>query len=98
MSDCLTLYLLDHKACIAGAESTEIPDTNTGKTPCKYGPVFALYLHNWTLYGINTVQKRVCIYMAFFLCNMMSGANKHIFRLLAIGPQHFSAPHVNYGF
>ena len=26
MSDCLTLYLLDHKACIAGAESTEIPD------------------------------------------------------------------------
>ena len=23
-----TLYLLDHKACIAGAESTEIPDTN----------------------------------------------------------------------
>ena len=57
MSDCLTLYLLDHKACIAGAESTEIPDTN-----------------------------------------MMSGANKHIFSLHAIGPQHFSAPHVNYGF
>ena len=58
MSDCLTLYLLDHKACIAGAESTEIhvPDTN------------------------------------------MSGANKHIFSLHAIGPQHFSAPHVNYGF
>ena len=28
MSDCLTLYLLDQKACIAGAESTEIPDTN----------------------------------------------------------------------
>ena len=28
MSDCLTLYLLDHKACIAGAESTEMPDTN----------------------------------------------------------------------
>ena len=40
----------------------------TGKTPCKYGPVFAPYLHNWTLYGINTVQKWVCIYMAFFLC------------------------------
>ena len=39
----------------------------TGKTPCKYGPVFAPYLHDWTLYGINTVQKRVRIYMAFFL-------------------------------
>ena len=26
MSDCLILYLLDHKACIAGAESTEKPD------------------------------------------------------------------------
>ena len=55
MSDCLTLYLLDYKACIAGAESTEIPDTN-----------------------------------------MMSGAYKHIFSLHAIGPEHFSAPHVNY--
>ena len=55
MSDCLTLYLLDHKTCIAGAESTEIPDSN-----------------------------------------MMSGANQHnIFSLHAIGPQHFSAPHVN---
>ena len=40
----------------------------TGKTPCKYGPDFAPYLHDWTLYGINTVQKWVCIYMAFFLC------------------------------
>ena len=29
----------------------------TGKTPCKYGPVFAPYLHDWTLYGINTVQN-----------------------------------------
>ena len=26
MSDCLILYLLDHKAYIAGAESSEIPD------------------------------------------------------------------------
>ena len=25
MSDCLILYLLDHKACIAGGESTKIP-------------------------------------------------------------------------
>ena len=25
--------------------------------PCKYGSVFALYLHDWTLYGINTVKK-----------------------------------------
>ena len=39
----------------------------TGKTPCKYGPVFAPYSHDWTLYGTNTVQKRVRIYMAFFL-------------------------------
>ena len=31
--------------------------SNTGKTPCKYGPVFAPYLHDWTLYGINTVQN-----------------------------------------
>ena len=45
---------------------------NTGKTPCKYGPVFAPYLHDWTLYGINTVQKRVRIYMAFFLCNIIT--------------------------
>ena len=35
---------------------------------CKYGPVVAPYLHDWTLYGINTVQKRVRIYMVFFLC------------------------------
>ena len=42
--------------------------SNTGKTPCKYGPVFAPYLHDWTLYGINTMQKWVRIYMAFFLC------------------------------
>ena len=40
---------------------------DTGKTLCKYRPVFAPYLHDWTLYGINTVQKRVRIYMAFFL-------------------------------
>ena len=45
--------------------------TNTGKTPCKYGPVFAPYVHDWTLYGINTVQKRVYIYMAFFLCKVL---------------------------
>ena len=43
---------------------------HTGKTLCKYGPVFAPYLHNWTIYGINTVQKRVCIYIAFFLCQL----------------------------
>ena len=40
---------------------------HTGKAPWKYGPVFAPYLHDWTLYDINTVQKRVCIYMMFFL-------------------------------
>ena len=38
---------------------------------CKYGPVFAPYVHDWTLYGINTVQKQVCIYMAFSLCICM---------------------------
>ena len=38
------------------------------KMLCEYGPVFAPYLHDWTLYGIKTVQKRVRIYMAFFLC------------------------------
>ena len=26
---------------------------NTGKTLCKYGPVFAPYLHDWTIYGIK---------------------------------------------
>ena len=40
----------------------------TGKTLCNYETVFAPYLHDWTLYGINTVQKWVRIYMAFFLC------------------------------
>ena len=50
-------------------ENTKWPilEELTGKTLCKYGPVFAPYLHDWTLYGINTVQKRVRIYMAFFL-------------------------------
>ena len=54
MSDCLILYILHHKACIAGAESTEIP---------------AL---------------------------MMSGTYTHVLSLHATGPQHFSAPHVNF--
>ena len=45
---------------------------DTGKMPCKYGPVFAPYLHDWTLYGINTVQKWVRIYTAFFLCESLS--------------------------
>ena len=58
MSDCLTLYLLDHKACIAGTESTEIPDTNMMSV------------------SIETYIQLAC----------------------HIGPQHFSAPHVNYGF
>ena len=49
-------------------ENTENFPNNTGRTPCKHGPVFAQYLHDWTLYGINTVQKQVRIYMAFFLC------------------------------
>ena len=56
MSNCLILYLLDHKACIVGAESIEIPDHD----------------------------------------HVMSGAYKHIFRLHATGPQHFSTPHVNF--
>ena len=39
----------------------------TGKMPCKYGPVFALYLYRIQSNRVNTVQKRVRIYMAFFL-------------------------------
>ena len=40
----------------------------TGKMPCKYGPVFALYLYRIESNHVNMVQKRVCIYMAF-LCD-----------------------------
>ena len=36
--------------------------------PCKYGPVFALYLYRIESNHVNTVQKWVRIYMAFFLC------------------------------
>ena len=25
----------------------------TGKMPCKYGPIFGPYLHDWTLYTIR---------------------------------------------
>ena len=50
----VTSYILD--AC------------DTGKTPCKYGPVFALYLYCIESNHVNTVQKRVRIYIAFFLC------------------------------
>ena len=48
---------------------------NIGKMLCKYGPVFAPYLHEWTIYGINTVQKRVRMYMAFS-CKMKSVVHK----------------------
>ena len=57
------------KTCSGTLQSVS---ANTGKMPCEYGPVFAPYLHDWTLYGKNTVQKRVRIYMAFFLCNNSS--------------------------
>ena len=62
----------------------------TGKTPCKYGPVFAPYLHDWTLYGINTVQKRVCIYMAFFLCMLLLNHKwwRDFYNLLSEERQH----------
>ena len=40
----------------------------TGNTPCKYRPIFALYLYRIQSNPVNTVQKRVRIYMAFFLC------------------------------
>ena len=40
----------------------------TGRTPCKYGPVFTLYLYRIESNRVNTVQKRVRIYTAFFLC------------------------------
>ena len=39
----------------------------TGKTPCKYRPVFALYLYRIESNHVNTVQKWVRIYTAFFL-------------------------------
>ena len=39
----------------------------TGKTPCKYGPIFALYLYRIESNRVNTVQKQVRIYTAFFL-------------------------------
>ena len=45
---------------------------NTGKTPCKYGPVFALHLYRIESNRVNTVQKRVRIYTAFFLCKMVT--------------------------
>ena len=40
----------------------------TGKMLCKYGPAFALYLYHIESDRVNTVQKRVRIYTAFFLC------------------------------
>ena len=46
----------------------------TGKTPCKYGPVFALYLYCIESNRVNMVQKRVCIYTAFFLCMVLCAA------------------------
>ena len=49
----------------SGAISFKYPPT--GKTPCKYGPVFALYLYRIESNRVNTVQKRVHIYTAFFL-------------------------------
>ena len=39
----------------------------TEKAPCKYGPVFALYLYRIESNRVKTVQKRVRIYTAFFL-------------------------------
>ena len=41
--------------------------TITGKMPCKYGPILALYLYRMESNHVNTVQKRVRIYMAFLL-------------------------------
>ena len=44
----------------------------TQKTPCKYRPVFALYLYCIESNRVNTVQKWVRIYTAFFLCWIMN--------------------------
>ena len=41
--------------------------------PYKYGPVFALYLYRIESNRVNTVQKRVRIYIAFFLCSLFVG-------------------------
>ena len=51
MSDCLTLYLLDYKACIAGAECTEIPDTNM---------MSGAYKHIFSLHAIGPQQCELC--------------------------------------
>ena len=49
----------------------------TGKTPCKYGPVFAPYLHDRTLYGINTV-KNGSVFTWHFSCVYCYSVTTHL--------------------
>ena len=69
---CLWQYetgtLIHRKSDLSSSQPLFLSYHITGKTLCKYGAVFAPYLHDWTPYSINTVQKRVHTYMAFFLC------------------------------
>ena len=48
------------------------------KTPCKYGPIFALYLYRIESSRVNTLQKRVRIYTAFFLCYYQTKSGKRV--------------------
>ena len=66
MSDCLTLYLLDHKACIAGAESTEIPDTNMMSGANKH--IFSLHAcHRPTTLECTTCELWLLISYTMFM-------------------------------
>ena len=68
--DCC-MYLLQKKqqSCFSQPQNHAVI---TGKMPCKYEPVFALYLYCIESNRVNTVQKRVRIYRAFFLCMVSS--------------------------
>ena len=57
-------------------QSFSVSSTITGKMPCKYGPIFALYLYCIESNHVNTMQKRVRIYTAFFLCILSPNENK----------------------
>ena len=48
MSDCLILYHLDHKACIAGAESNEIPDPDDDEWSIQNYSEFQIACHRPT--------------------------------------------------
>ena len=64
MSDCLILYIVHHKACIAGAESTEIPTCDDEWSIYIYislystGPQHLVYIHSYiTVKHIHAMVK-----------------------------------------